>query len=80
MKSKIRSTFWYDVTHEMRRLALAGKLEESYPNEALAIVTALTAGGRIVFSAEDEQFYQEFEMDRVLHDPATGKTLAVRSL
>ncbi|MGE3165184.1 MAG: hypothetical protein AB7O52_09790 [Planctomycetota bacterium] len=72
--------FWYDVTYEMRRLALAGKLEDRYPKQVKAILAALTSGGRIVFSPEDDSFYQEFEADHVLHDPRTGKTLAVRQL
>lgn len=80
MKSKISSTFWYDVTYEMRRLALAGDLGERYPKQARTIIAALTSGGRIVFSPEDGNFYQESHADQVLHDPRTGRTLAVRQL
>ena len=71
---------WYDLTRELRRLELRGVLEERYPREARSIRAALAAGGRIVFSPDDEQFYQEFVMDRFLRDPGTGRTMAVRRL
>ena len=29
---------------------------------------------------DDEEFYQEFEMDKVFHDPRIGKTAGVRRL
>lgn len=76
----IRSTFWYDVTREMRCLAIAGKLEELFPEQARSIETALEGDGRIVFSPDDEQFYQEFEMDQILHDPHAGRACGMRRL
>ncbi len=80
MQTAIRSTFWYDVTRELRRLALSGKLEERFPEQATAMEQALLAGGRIVFSPDEEEFYQEFEMDQILHDPRTGRACGVRRL
>lgn len=71
---------WYDMTREMRRLALRGSLRRHFPAQAAAIEAALRRGGRIVFDPEDEQFYQDYTVDRVLHDPATGRTLAVRRI
>lgn len=76
----VRPDSWYDLTRELRRLALRGTLEERYPAEARSIRNALVHGGRIVFSPDDEQFYQEFPMDRFLRDPGTGRTMAVRRL
>ncbi|MEM7166680.1 MAG: hypothetical protein AAF581_14530 [Planctomycetota bacterium] len=75
-----RSESWYDLTRELRQLALRGTLDERYPQEARSIRAALVAGGRIVFSPDDEQFYQEFVMDRFLRDPASGRMMAVRRL
>ncbi len=80
VKSNIRSTFWYDVTREMRRLALDGKLAKLFPDRAGSIQRALLEGGRIVFSPDEEEFYQEFEMDQIFHDPRIGKTAGVRRL
>ncbi len=80
MRSLIRSTFWYDVTREMRRLSLEGVLKERFPKQAGAIQETLLTGGRVVFSPDDEEFYQEFEVDGVLHDPRTGKARGVRRL
>ncbi len=76
----IRSTFWYDVTRELRRLALRGQLEERYPDKATAIREALQANGRIVFSPDEEELFQEFEVDHILHDPRTGRACGVRRL
>ena len=80
MLGLIRSTFWYDLTREMRRLSLEGRLWEVFPERASAIEQALLAGGRIVFSPDEEEFYQEFEMDQILHDPRTGRAAGVRRL
>ncbi len=80
MQGAIRSTFWYDVTRELRRLALDGRLEERLPQQASAIQQALCAGGRIVFSPDEEEYYQEFEMDQIMHDPRTGRACGVRRL
>ena len=74
------SSSWYDVTRELRRLAISGRLADSHPESAAKIQTALEKGGRIVFSPQDEVFFQEFDMDEFLHDPGTGKTMAVRKL
>ena len=79
-KNTIRSTFWYDVTREMRRLAQKGRLEEAFPDRARAIDRILRGGGRIVFSPDEEEFYEELVMDQVLLDPNTGKTCGVRRL
>ncbi len=80
MKSKIRSTYWYDVTREMRRLALDERLSQVFPGRAASIRRILLDGGRIIFSPDEEEFYQEFEMDQVFHDPRTGRTSGVRRL
>ena len=80
LKGKIHSTFWYDVTREMRRLALVGKLTEFFPERAGPIRRALEGGGRIVFSPDEDEFYQEFEVDHIFHDPRTGRAAGVRRL
>jgi len=76
----IRSRSLYDVTREMRRLALCGRLEEFHADLSESIRAALDVGGRIVFSPDEERYYQEFEMDQVFQDPRTGKMSGVRKL
>ena len=80
MKGTIRSTFWYDVTREMRRAALDGRLENLYPEHAESIRQALLDGGSIVFSPDEGEFYRGFELDQILHDPGLGQTTGVRRL
>ncbi len=80
MNTRIRSRSLYDVTREMRRLALCGRLDEEHPDVADSVRTALEVGGRIVFSPDEERYYQEFEMDQVFQDPHTGKMSGVRKL
>ena len=80
MSSQIRKTFTYDVTREMRRLALRGELLDRYPIQGRRIEATLRHGGRIVFSPNDEEFYEELDLDRVIVDPRSGRATGVRRL
>ncbi len=75
-----RSAFWYDVTREMRRLALKGRLDECFPTQTAQIQDVLLGGGRIIFSPDDEGYYRELELDQILHDPRTGRSSGLRRL
>ncbi|MEM7261644.1 MAG: hypothetical protein AAF488_06605 [Planctomycetota bacterium] len=80
MNHRIRSRSLYDVTREMRRLALSGRLELRCPDVASAVREALETGGRIVFSPDENTYFQEFDMDHVFEDPRTGRRTGVRKL
>lgn len=80
MKRAARSAIWYDVTHEMRRLAIGGRLHRALPLRAASIEQVLRAGGRVVFSADEEEFYQQLDMDHVYTDPHSGRALGLRKL
>ncbi|MFN0056967.1 MAG: hypothetical protein ACKVX7_00790 [Planctomycetota bacterium] len=80
MPTKIRPTFWYDVTREMRQLVLKGKLTAAFPTRASGFERALLEGGRIVYSPDEDDYYQEIEMDQLFQDPQTGRTCGVRKI
>ncbi|MCI0651315.1 MAG: hypothetical protein L0Z55_05485 [Planctomycetes bacterium] len=80
MQSNVRSTSWYDVTREMRRIAKDGRLDELYPEAARGIQRTLDSGGRVLFSYDDEEFYQELDTVEVFLDASTGRACGVRRL
>lgn len=69
----MESGHFYDLTREMRRLALTGALESRYPDKSEPITEALERGRRILFAPDDEQIYVETPTDRVLTDDRTGR-------
>jgi len=68
----------YDVTREERRRAFTGPLVPEDPVRAARIAEALAARQRILFAYDDEEFYVETPMDRILHDDGSGRPIGAR--
>ncbi len=76
----MQSEFLYDLTREMRRRAIDGSLDSRFPGRADTIEKALSRGQRILFAPDDEEFYVETPLDRIIHDEGTGRTIGARRL
>ena len=72
--------FLYDVSRELRRKAIAGRIADEFPRSAPRIESALAAGRRVFFDIEEEQFFVEAPVDRVFRDFHTGRPIGAQRL
>lgn len=63
----------YDLSWEMRRMALSEDFEKVTPLLRTQLVEALSTGQRIWFAPDDEAMYVERKLDRVFRDPGQGR-------
>ena len=72
--------FLYDVSRELRRQALAGRIADEFPRSAPRLESALAEGRRVFFEIEEEQFFVEAPVDRVFRDFHTGRPIGAQRL
>jgi len=70
----------YDLSRQMRRVALAEDFGTVPPRLRNQRVEALSKGHRIWFAPDDEGLYLEQKLDRVFRDPGQGKLVGGQRL
>ncbi|MDE0961218.1 MAG: hypothetical protein OSB09_10595 [Planctomycetota bacterium] len=70
----------YDLSWEMRRIALSEDFETVPPRLRMQVVEALSKGQRIWFAPDDEGLYVERKLDRVFRDPGQGRPVGGQRL